>query len=174
MKLKTNNYTPLIVLISILIPVFIAFLYLIPKASGAADQYLFLPKTIAIINSITAVVLILSYVAVRRKNYTLHRNLMYTALGLSVAFLICYVTYHSLAESTSFGGEGPIRNVYYFFLISHIFLSAGVVPLVLISLSRALTEKYDKHRKIARITLPIWLYVTISGVIVYYMISPYY
>lgn len=169
-----KNYTPLIILLSILVPVAIAFLYLLPKETGAADQYLFLPKTIAIINSITAIVLVLAFIAVKKRNYLLHRNLMFTALGLSVAFLLCYVTYHSLAESTKFGGEGSIRYIYYFLLITHIFLAAGIVPLVLISLSRALAEKYDKHRKIARITFPIWLYVTISGVIIYLMISPYY
>lgn len=174
MKLKNSNYTPLIVLLSVLVPTFIAFLYLIPKESGAAGNYLFLPKTIAVINSITAIVLIVAFVAVRKKKYMLHRNLMLTAFGLSVAFLICYITYHSVAESTKFGGEGSIRYVYYFLLITHIFLAAGIVPLILITLSRALTEKYDKHRRIARITFPIWLYVTISGVVVYLMIAPYY
>lgn len=174
MKIKYSNYTPLIILLSILIPVFIGFLYLLPKETGAADQYLFLPKSIAVINSITAVVLIAAFVAVKKRKFILHRNLMFTALGLSVAFLVCYVTYHSLAESTKFGGEGSIRYIYYFLLITHIFLAAGIVPLILISLSRALTEKFDKHRRIARITFPIWLYVTISGVVIYLMISPYY
>ena len=169
-----RNFTPLIVLVSILIPLVIGFLYFLPKENGAADQYLFLPKTIAIINSITAVVLIFAFIAVRQKKYILHRNLMYTALGLSVAFFICYLTYHSLAESTKYGGEGSLRYIYYFLLLTHIFLAAGVVPLILISLSRALSEKYDKHRRISKITLPVWLYVTVTGVIIYLMISPYY
>lgn len=174
MRLKNNNFTPIIVLLSILVPLLIGFLYLLPKETGDKNQYLFLPQTIAVINSITSLVLILAFIAVRRKKYMLHRNLMFTALGLSIVFLVCYVTYHSLAESTKFGGEGTIRYVYYFLLLTHIILAAGIVPLVLISLSRALAEKYDKHRKIARITLPIWFYVTVSGVIVYLMISPYY
>lgn len=172
-KMK-RNISPLIVLVSILIPLLIAFLYFLPKETGAVNQYSFLPKIIAIINSITAVVLVFAFIAVRKKKYILHRNLMFTALGLSVGFFVCYLTYHSLAESTKFGGHGTVRFVYYFLLLTHIVLAAGVVPLILISLSRALSEKYDKHRKISKITLPVWLYVTVTGVIIYLMIEPYY
>ncbi len=99
---------------------------------------------------------------------------MISALSLSVLFLLCYVTYHSLAESTVYGGEGVMKTIYYFILISHILLAIAIVPLVLITFSRGLAAKYDKHRKIARYTLPLWLYVTISGVLVYILISPYY
>ena len=99
---------------------------------------------------------------------------MTTAIGLSVVFLIMYVAYHMTADSTKFGGEGFVRYVYFFLLISHILLSIAVIPLVLITYVRALAERFDRHKKIARITFPIWLYVAVTGVIVYLMISPYY
>lgn len=99
---------------------------------------------------------------------------MLSAVGVSVLFLVSYVTYHATTESTIYGGEGTIRYVYLFILLTHIILAIAIVPLVLITLSRALAQKFDKHKKIARWTLPLWLYVTITGVIVYFMISPYY
>ena len=104
----------------------------------------------------------------------LHKLLMTTAIVLSVVFLVSYILFHAATEPTKFGGEGAIRGFYYFVLISHIVLSAAVVPLVLISYVRALSEHFDKHRKLARITLPIWLYVAFTGVLVYLMIAPYY
>jgi putative membrane protein len=96
------------------------------------------------------------------------------AIALSLAFLVMYVAYHMTTESTKFGGEGFIRLVYFGFLISHIILSIAVIPLVLISYVRALAAKFDQHKKIAKITFPIWLYVAVTGVIVYLMIAPYY
>lgn len=93
---------------------------------------------------------------------------------LSALFLVGYVIYHANVESVKYGGEGLIRTVYLFILLTHIVLAAAIVPLVLISFSRALTQKFDQHRKIARWTLPLWLYVAVTGVIVYFMISPYY
>ena len=99
---------------------------------------------------------------------------MWSALILSTLFLLSYVLYHATTPSTSFGGEGILKKIYFFILLTHILLSAVVVPLVLITFSRALAEKFDKHKKIARITLPIWLYVTLTGVLVYILISPYY
>ena len=99
---------------------------------------------------------------------------MTTAIALSVAFLVMYVAYHMTADSTKFGGEGIIKYVYFFILITHIFLSIVIIPLVLITYVRALATKFDKHKKIAKITFPIWLYVAVTGVIVYLMISPYY
>jgi putative membrane protein len=118
--------------------------------------------------------LITAFIAIRKRNIKLHRNLMLTALGLSLLFLLSYVTYHSLTESTPYGGEGALRTLYFVILISHILLAIAIVPLVLITFVQALAERFDKHKKIARITLPIWLYVTITGVIVYWMIEPYY
>ena len=104
----------------------------------------------------------------------LHERLMTTAIALSVAFLVMYVAYHMTTDSTKFGGEGSIKMVYFFILISHIILSIAVIPLVLITYVRALAERFDRHKKIAKITFPIWLYVAVTGVVVYLMISPYY
>jgi putative membrane protein len=116
----------------------------------------------------------LALVAIKNKNVPLHRKLMSTALVLSVLFLLSYVAYHLTTESTKYGGEGFLRSLYYFILISHIVLSAAIVPLVLISYVRALASRFDKHKKIARITMPLWIYVAVTGVLVYVMISPYY
>jgi len=171
---KSTNFKPLIIVASILIPVVVAALYLLPKGVEVGDEIYILPKLNALINGTCSAVLIVAFFAIRSKNITLHKNLMFTALILSVLFLISYVTYHALTESTSFGGEGIIRNIYFFILLSHILLAIIIVPLVMITFSRALAEKFDKHKKIARITLPLWLYVTITGVVVYLMISPYY
>jgi putative membrane protein len=171
--LKENKLMPLIIGASIVIPLAVAFLYFAPKLDLGFD-ITFLPKLNAIINGTTSMVLILAFVAIKNKNITLHKRLMTSAIILSVLFLLSYVTYHAASESTKFGGEGAIKSIYYFILISHILLAIVIVPLVLISYVRALSEKFDKHRKIARYTLPLWLYVTITGVIVYLMISPYY
>ena len=95
-------------------------------------------------------------------------------IGLSVLFLVMYVAYHMTSDSVAYGGEGFSRYVYYFILITHVLLSIGVIPFVLITYVRALTGNFDRHRKIAKITFPIWLYVAVTGVIVYLMISPYY
>lgn len=171
--LKINNRL-IILVFSILIPIVVAVLYFLPKNFEVGEQVYYLPAANAFINGLTSLVLVLAYYAIRNGQKKLHRNLMLTALGLSVLFLLSYVTYHSLTESTAFGGEGWIKSVYYFILISHILLAIAIVPLVLITFSRALAEKFDKHKKIARITLPLWLYVTLTGVIVYLMIFPYY
>jgi putative membrane protein len=174
MNLESLNSKRLIIIVSLLIPVVVAILFFLPKDFEVGDGVYYLPAANAVINALTSVVLILAYVAIRRKDRKTHKKLMLTALGLSVLFLLSYVTYHSLTESTVFGGEGWIKSVYYFILISHILLAIAIVPLVLITFSRALAQKFDKHKKIARVTLPLWLYVTLSGVVVYLMISPYY
>lgn len=164
----------MIIILSVLIPVVVAVLFFLPKNFEVGEEVYYLPAANAIINGLTSIVLILAYAAIRKGDRERHKKLMLSALVLSVLFLLSYVSYHSLTESTPFGGEGWIKSVYYFVLLSHILLAIIIVPLVLISFSRALAEKYDKHKKIARITLPLWLYVTITGVIVYLMISPYY
>lgn len=133
-----------------------------------------LPLLHAIINGTCAVLLILSLRAIKAKNVAKHKVLNLTAFGLSALFLISYVIYHFFVPETTFGGEGPLRYIYYFILISHIILAAGVLPLILLSFWYALNEKIDKHRKIVRFTFPIWLYVAVTGVVVYLMISPYY
>jgi putative membrane protein len=171
---KTYNLKPLITTVSIVIPVVVAILYLMPKETLATDAFSFLPKVNAILNSIATILLIAAAWAVKQKKFELHKKLMLSAVLVSVLFLVSYVLYHATSESTVFGGEGTIRAVYLFILLTHIVLAIAIVPLVLVTLSRALSQKFDKHKKIARWTLPLWLYVTITGVVIYFMIAPYY
>jgi putative membrane protein len=138
------------------------------------DLPIFLPPVYATINGITSIVLVLAFWAVRNKRIELHKKLMKTAIVLSAVFLCLYVLYHMTSDSTSYGGSGVLKIVYFFVLISHILLSIAVIPFVLITFVRGITNDIEKHKRIARITFPLWFYVTLSGVIVYLMISPYY
>jgi len=158
-------------IISVTIPLVVAILF-----SIKIDYQLpiFLPPIYSLINGITSVLLILALIAIKNKKIVLHTNIMKTCIALSLIFLVMYIAYHMTSESTKFGGEGFIRLVYYFILISHIILSIALIPLVLISYVRAIQKQFEYHKKIAKITFPIWLYVTITGVVVYLMISPYY
>ena len=171
-----QKFSKLIIIVSILIPVVVAILFNVKlKDLGYNVEPLsFLPRIYATINGITAVVLVAGVLAIKNGKRQLHKQLMTTAIALSVAFLVMYVAYHMTTDSTKFGGDGMIRNVYFIILITHILLSIAVIPLVLITYVRALAEKFDKHKKIAKITFPIWLYVAVTGVVVYLMISPYY
>jgi putative membrane protein len=171
-----KKYNTLIVLVSIVIPVVVAILFNVKLKDLGYDvePLSFLPPIYATINGITAVVLIAAVMAIKKGNRKLHERLMTFAIALSLAFLVMYVAYHMTSDSTKFGGEGVIRLVYFVLLISHIILSIAVIPLVLISYVRALAAKFDQHKKIAKITFPIWLYVAVTGVIVYIMIAPYY
>jgi len=166
-----TKYNKIIIALSIIIPVAVAVLF-----SVKIDGYdlSFLPPIYASINGLTALFLIVGVVAIKNKKVVLHQNIMKVCIGLSACFLVMYVAYHMTSESTSFGGEGWIRPIYFFILISHILLSIVIIPLVLFTFVRALAERFDKHKKLARITFPIWLYVAITGVVVYLMISPYY
>lgn len=170
------KYRKWIVILSIAIPLVVAILFGVKLKDFGFDvkPLSFLPPIYATINGITAVLLVAAVWAIKNGKRTLHENLMKTAIACSVAFLGMYVAYHMTSESTSFGGEGIIRYVYFFILISHILLSIVIIPFVLITYVRALAERFDKHKKIARIAYPLWLYVAITGVIVYLMISPYY
>ena len=171
-----QKFNKFIVVVSILIPVVVALLFSVKLKDFGFDvePLSFLPPIYATINGITAVVLVAAVLAIKNGKRKLHEQLMTTAIALSVAFLVMYVAYHMTSDSTKFGGEGMIRNVYFFILISHILLSIAVIPLVLVTYVRALAERFDKHKKIAKITFPIWLYVAVTGVVVYLMISPYY
>ena len=171
-----TKYNKWIVTLSIVIPLVVALLFGVNlrKLGYDVEPLSFLPPIYATINGITAIVLILAVRAIKNGNVKVHEYLMKTAIACSVAFLVMYVAYHMTSDSTKFGGEGIIKYVYYFILITHIILSVIIIPLVLITYVRALAEVFDKHKKIARITFPIWLYVAITGVIVYLMISPYY
>ncbi len=137
------------------------------------DVHIF-AKINAVINSTVSVILVAALVAVKRRNFLLHKKLMMTAMILSVFFLVSYIGHHLLAGEAKFGGEGSIRYVYFFILATHIFLAAIIMPFVLFTAYRALVAEWPLHRKLAKITWPIWFYVAVTGVIVYLMISPYY
>ena len=170
--LDDKKYNKLIVALSIIIPVAVAILFgvRIPNVEPLS----FLPPIYATINGVTALVLILAVIQIKKGNRTNHEKLMKFAIMLSVAFLVMYVAYHMTSDSTTFGGEGIIKYIYYFILITHILLSIIIIPFVLITYVRAITNNIEKHKKIAKITFPMWLYVAVTGVIVYIMISPYY
>ena len=161
-----------ITILSTVIPLVVAILfgYKIPDAKPLS----FLPPIYASTNGLTALLLIVALVAIKRGNRELHQKLMTTCVILSVLFLLMYIAYHMTSESTPFGGEGVIRYVYFFILISHIVLSIIIIPLVLITYSKAYLNKLQSHKLWARYTFPIWLYVAVTGVVVYLMISPYY
>lgn len=171
-----KKFSKFIIAVSIVIPVVVAILFGIKlKDFGINVEPLsFLPPIYATTNGITAIVLVWAVIAVKNGKRKLHERLMTLAIGLSVAFLVMYVAYHMTADSTKFGGEGIVRYVYYFILLTHILLSIAIIPLVLITYVRALAKRFDKHKKIAKITFPLWLYVAVTGVVVYLMISPYY
>jgi putative membrane protein len=185
-----KKYSKWIIAVSIIIPVAVAALFSVKlKDLGFHPVPLtFLPPIYASINGITAVVLIWAVMAVRRGKRKTHERLMTVAIGLSLSFLVMYIAYHMTVENTKYGdinGDGILdaaekikagwmRGVYLFILFTHIVLSIAIIPMVLVSYVRALAERFDRHRKIGKITYPAWLYVAITGVIVYLMISPYY
>jgi len=179
-----------IILVSILIPTAVAILFTVKlKDFGIEVEPLsFLPPIYASINGLTALLLLMGVMAIKNGNKKVHERFMTMAIACSVVFLVMYVAYHMTADSTVYGdidgnkildatekaNAGLIRNVYLFILLSHIALSIIIIPLVLITYVRALAARFDKHRKIAKITFPLWLYVAVTGVVVYLMISPYY
>lgn len=170
-SLQEKRYKRVITALSIVIPLAVAALFGIKLD---VEPLSFLPPVYATINGITAVLLIFAVVAIKRGNRALHEKLNTVAIICSVLFLVMYVAYHMTSDSTQFGGEGIIKYIYYFILISHIVLSIAVIPFVLITLMRARLSQFPQHKKIAKITFPLWLYVAVTGVIVYLMISPYY
>lgn len=177
-KIIASSYRALswgIIMISVIVPAVVAVLFF-SSGSVIRSQYdfSFLPKLNAMLNLSTFFILLLAYYFVKSGKYTAHRLSMLTAVFLSTLFLVSYLTYHATSEATHFGGQDTLRYVYFILLISHILLAAALLPFVLFTLIRALRGKFMLHKKIARITWPIWLYVCVSGVLVYIMISPYY
>lgn len=158
-------------IISILLPLAVAGLFGI-KIEGY--DLSFLPPVYAGINGLTAIILTLAVIQIKKGNRKGHERLIKGAMALSLLFLTMYIAYHITSESTSFGGEGYIKYAYYFILITHIILSVVVIPFVLYAYLFGSTNQLEKHKKIVRYSFPLWLYVAISGVIVYIMISPYY
>ncbi len=164
-----------IVLLSIAIPALVGYLIYKPQAVDATGPWVYvLPHINAAINATTSLLLLAGLYFIKNKQIGNHRNMMVAAFILGSIFMVSYVIYHASAPSTSFGGTGMIRPVYYFLLLSHILLAIVVVPLVLMALYFAVKDKIDRHRRVVKFAYPIWLYVSITGVIVYLMISPYY
>jgi putative membrane protein len=174
-NLEKKFKTP-IILVSIIIPVAVVLLFSIRlKDFGINVAPLsFFPPIYATINGITAALLISAVVAIKKGNRAIHEKLMTSAIVCSVVFLLMYVAYHMTADPTKFGGEGAIKYVYYFLLLTHIALSVTIIPLVLFTYVKALAGQFDNHKKLAKITFPLWLYVAVTGVVVYLMIAPYY
>lgn len=168
---QKEPYRKLIIAISILIPVVVAVLFGV-KVPGY--DFSFLPPIYATVNGITAVLLVAAVIAIRNKKQKLHERLMKTCILLSILFLVMYVLYHMTSDSTPYGGEGPLRYVYFFILITHILLSVIIIPMVLFTYVRAWSGDFARHRALAKYTFPLWLYVAVTGVVVYWMISPYY
>ncbi len=174
--LSEKLWLRLISAISVLVVGVVAFLLIQSQGMDAPlnEKIYLLPEFNAYINALTFLLLLIGFVLIKNGKVVAHRSAMVSAFIFSVIFLISYLTYHYGAPHTSFGGEGLVKYIYYFILISHILLAITVVPLALITLFRAWRMDYFKHKKIARWTLPIWLYVSLTGVIVYLMIEPYY
>lgn len=171
MSEKKEPYKGLIVVLSIAIPLAVAVLF---RVRIEGYDFSFLPPIYATINGITAVLLLSAFVAIRNGRRSVHETLMKVCIALSATFLVMYVLYHMTSDSTAYGGTGWMRYFYYIILISHILLSILVVPMVLLTFSRALAGNFERHKALAKFTFPVWLYVAITGVIVYLMISPYY
>lgn len=169
---NTKKYNRWIWILSIAIPLLVGALFRV-RIPGV-ERLWYLPPMYATINAITACVLVIGVIQIRKGNRQLHERLMKTAIALSVLFLTLYMAYHITSDSTSYGGDGVLKYIYYFLLMTHIPLSVVVIPFVLITYVRALTGQFDRHKKIARFTFPLWLYVAVSGVLVYLLISPYY
>ena len=168
---KRDPLHTIVIVISVVIPLVIAILF---RVQITGYDLSILPPVYATINALTAVLLIVAVAAIRGGNRRRHALLMKVCMGLSALFLVLYVAYHMTSAPTPFGGEGFVKYAYYFILITHILLSVGVVPLVLFTFLRGWRGDFVRHRRLARLTFPIWLYVAVTGVIVYFMISPYY
>lgn len=143
------------------------------KVDLGFDPHVF-ARVNAVVNSLVAVLLLAGLIAIKQRKYVLHKQLMFAAMILSIVFLVSYICHHLFAGDTKFGGEGAIRYFYFIILISHIFLAAIILPFILFTAYRALVSEFPRHKKLAKITWPIWFYVAVTGVIVYFMISPYY
>lgn len=175
MKNNDRSYLILIAILSVAVPLLVAFLLFMPQTGKLGNvDVTFLPKLHALLNSLTAIALLTGYYFVKNKNIRGHRFAMITAFTLSAFFLISYVTYHFQAAPTKYGGEGTLKTIYYVILITHIVLAAVIVPLVLLSVYFAVSDQVNRHRNISRWTFPLWLYVAVTGVVVYFMIAPYY
>ncbi|MGB1103774.1 MAG: DUF420 domain-containing protein [Crocinitomicaceae bacterium] len=181
-----KRYKPLVILLSIVIPLVVALLFGMPKVEGV--DLSFLPPIYASINALTAVLLVAAVISIKKGKRIVHQRLMLSAVLCSLLFLVGYVAYHLTSDTTLYGdldhnGTLSVNEtaqlssgayVYYFILASHIILSIGVIPLVMQTYLKGWADNLESHRKWAKVTFPIWLYVAVSGVVVYLMISPFY
>ena len=177
MKKRDSIFVPIIISLSVIIPIVVAFLMLFPNVFHiASENYDFssLPFFHAVLNGSTAILIFTGFVLIKNKKTELHKATMLSAFSLSSIFLVSYVISKITNEPVLFGGEGMIRDIYFFILISHILLSIPVLPLALFSIYRAMTGEIEKHKSIVKWTFPIWMYVAITGVLVYLLMSPYY
>lgn len=147
---------------------------IIPVTIETPSFVYFLPKLNAIINGLCSVLLLISFYQIKNKNISTHKRINIATFVLSAIFLVSYILFHYFVKETTYGGVGVMRYIYYTILVSHIILAAAVLPLILLSFHRGLQMQVEKHRKLVKFAFPIWLYVTITGVVVYLMISPYY
>lgn len=176
--MPSNEKTALWVIgiLSVAIPAVVALLMYMPR-EGTTIENSFAsvqPLFHAILNGATAIALAIGFYFIKNKKITQHKASMLAAFVFSAIFLVSYVVYHYTVPSSKYGGEGAMRGIYFFVLITHILLAGGIVPLALLTLYRAFTNQIGKHRKIAKITFPIWMYVALTGVLVYLMMRPYY
>ncbi|MGJ1318739.1 DUF420 domain-containing protein [Sphingobacterium spiritivorum] len=170
-----RNYTPIIWTLAVLINLLIALTFFLPSIESLRQyDFSFLPLLNAILNSMTFISLLIALLAIRQKNIKRHKTFVSLAFLWTSLFLVSYLLYHFSSPSTKFGGDGIIRYIYFFILLTHILLAIIIVPLALITIGHGLNMDVSKHKKIGRWTMPLWLYVSLTGVIVYMMISPYY
>ena len=177
MKKKDSFFVPLIIVLSILIPIVVALLMIFPdvlRIESESLDFRSLPFFHAILNGSTSILLFTGFILIKNKNTKAHKISMLTAFILSAVFLVSYVISKLTNAPVPFGGEGIIRYIYFFVLISHIILSITVLPLALFSIYRGMTGEISKHKRIVKWTFPIWMYVTITGVMVYLLMAPYY
>lgn len=176
-KSKDHVIVPIIITLSVIIPLTVAVLFALPddmKLTFGNFNTQSLPFFHAVLNGSTAVLLVLGLILIKQKKINLHRAAMVSAFALSAVFLVSYVITHISTPDAKFGGEGVIRYVYFFILITHIMLSIPVLPLAMFAIYRGWTGEIGKHKKVVRYTFPIWLYVAITGVLVYIFMAPYY
>jgi len=173
-KKNDKRANVLIIIFSVIVFVAVVFLSRIKLEVELPFNVHLFAKINAVINSMVSFLLLVGLLAVKRGNYRLHKKVMMTAMVLSLLFLVSYICHHLFSDSTSYGGDGFVKGVYYFILITHIILAAIILPFILFTSYRALIAEWPGHRKLAKITWPIWFYVSVTGVVVYWMISPYY
>lgn len=171
-KMTLRTYNSIITVVSVVIPIVVALLFTVRIPDVAPLDML--PPIYASINGLTAILLLIAVLQIKRGNRKLHERLMKVNIFLSLLFLLMYIAYHITSDSTPYGGEGIVRYVYFFILISHILLSIALIPLVLFTYKYAALRNFESHKRLAKVTFPIWFYVAVTGVVVYVMISPYY